>query len=164
MKLPTPTLTHWLLDDGTIDTKVLAKLLAAGITEKWPALSKFSESAMDWDALVALLDGLNRAASNPDPDALAEILFKIQDALDPTDDGTFDTKVLAKLLSAGSTEKWPTLSEFSEKNPGRDDILEQALSDARSLVANAILQLEAQQQPKAHAGFKGLHVASCKQQ
>ena len=41
----------------------------------------------------------------------------------------------------------PTLSELSESNSGRDGFLKEALSDTRSLVANAIRQLEAQQQP-----------------
>ena len=42
-------------------------------------------------AVVALDENHDLKASIPDPDALAEILFMIQDALGTSDDGTIDT-------------------------------------------------------------------------
>ena len=79
------------------------------------ALSTAPGAAVDIpvEVLVADLEEHSLEASNPDPDALAEILFKIQDALDPNDDGVIDTKVFTKVLAAGITEKWPALSKFS---------------------------------------------------
>ena len=43
------------------------------------------------EAFVAVSDEHKLEASTPDPDALAEIFLKVQDALDQNDDGPIDT-------------------------------------------------------------------------